>query len=70
MSNDAIIEVVWLLVSSIPKGRVASYGQIAAMAEYPSHTQFVGSVLKNLPQNTTLPWFRVTSNQLFKLSII
>ena len=63
MSNNAIREIVWQLVSSIPKGRVASYGQIAAMAGYPSHARFVGSVLKDLPQNTTLPWYRVINAQ-------
>ena len=63
MSNNSIKEIVWQIVSSIPKGHVASYGQVAAMAGYPSHARFVGSVLKNLPQNTTLPWFRVINAQ-------
>ncbi len=63
MSNDSIREIVWTLVSYILKGRVASYNQIAVMAGYPGYARFVGSVLKNLPQNTILLWFRVINTR-------
>jgi methylated-DNA-protein-cysteine methyltransferase-like protein len=45
----------------IPKGFVASYGQIAALAGLPSHARYVGRTLHNLPKNTTLPWHRVVN---------
>ena len=63
MSNDSIREIVWTLVSYILKGRVASYNQIAVMAGDPGYARFVGSVLKNLPQNTILLWFRVINTR-------
>lgn len=47
------------VVASIPKGKVTSYGQVAKLCGYPGYGRYVGSVLKQLPQNTTLPWHRV-----------
>ena len=52
-------ETLWQLVAAIPPGRVASYGQLAALAGYPSHARYVGTTLNHLPRDSTLPWFRV-----------
>lgn len=52
-------EEIWQWVHAIPRGRVASYGQIARLAGYPSHARFVGRTLKLLPKGSTLPWHRV-----------
>ena len=43
----------------IPKGRVATYGQIARLAGMPRHARLVGRTLSNLPAKTRLPWHRV-----------
>lgn len=48
----------------IPRGKVASYGQIAELIGLPSHARFVGRVLRNLPYNSTLPWHRVVNASL------
>ncbi|HTQ98733.1 MAG TPA: MGMT family protein [Candidatus Acidoferrum sp.] len=52
-------ETLWQWVAAIPKGRVATYGQLARLAGYPSHARYVGTTLNRLPKGTTLPWFRV-----------
>lgn len=52
-------ETLWQLVAAIPEGRVATYGQLARLAGYPSHSRFVGTTLRQLPRGTRLPWFRV-----------
>jgi methylated-DNA-protein-cysteine methyltransferase-like protein len=52
-------EIIWQIVSSIPKGRVATYGQIAKLAGCPNHARYVGATLKKLPQDSKLPWHRV-----------
>ena len=52
---------VWQVVSMIPKGKVATYGQVAALAGMPAHARFVGAVLRRLPSNTKLPWQRVVN---------
>jgi len=56
-----IDEIIWQVVASIPKGKVTTYGQIAKLAGYPSHARYVGSTLKLLPSDTTLPWHRVVN---------
>lgn len=48
----------------IPPGKVASYGQIAALIGLPSHARFVGRVLRNLPGDSKLPWHRVVNASL------
>ena len=56
-------EIIWQTVALIPKGKVATYGQIAKLSGYPSHARYVGSTLKKLPENSALPWFRVINAQ-------
>ena len=51
------------LVQRIPHGRVATYGQIAAMAGFPRRPRQVGMILKGLPEGTDLPWHRVVNAQ-------
>ncbi len=50
---------IYEVVRRIPKGRVATYGQVAALAGYPGHARQVGYALNALPTGTTLPWHRV-----------
>lgn len=46
-------------ILKIPKGRVASYGAIAARAGLPGRARMVGSVLRQTPDGVELPWHRV-----------
>ncbi len=48
---------VYALVAQIPKGRVMTYGQIAALCGSPRAARIVGGVAHNGP--TELPWQRV-----------
>ncbi len=50
---------IWQIVASIPEGKVATYGQIARLAGYPSHARYVGRTLRQLPEGSRLPWHRV-----------
>lgn len=54
---------VWQIVSKIPKGKVATYGQIAHLAGMPAHSRLVGRILSQLPHGTRLPWHRVVASQ-------
>ena len=47
------------VVDSIPRGRVASYGQVAREAGLPRNARLVGRVLSELPSGTRIPWHRV-----------
>ncbi len=57
-------ERIWQVVVSIPKGYVASYGQIAKIAGLPGYARFVGTTLGKLPRDTRLPWHRVVNASL------
>ena len=51
------------LLHAIPAGKSTSYGRLAALAGHPRHARMVGRIMKNLPSDGSLPWFRVaTSN--------
>jgi methylated-DNA-protein-cysteine methyltransferase-like protein len=50
-------------ISRIPRGRVATYGQIAAIAGYPRGARLVGMVLQRTPAGTRIPWHRVINAQ-------
>ena len=58
------VERIWQVVAMIPKGRVASYGQIAALAGMPRHARLVGRTLRELPKGSKLPWHRVVNASL------
>lgn len=47
------------VVRRIPRGKVATYGQIAALAGFPRHARQVGYAMRDLPQGSDLPWHRV-----------
>ena len=51
------------VVSRIPRGRVATYGQIARLAGLPRQARLVGYALHALPAGTSVPWQRVVNAQ-------
>ena len=51
--------MVYAAVRRIPRGRVATYGQIAAMVGLSRLARQVGYALNALPDRTTVPWHRV-----------
>jgi len=54
-------ERIYAIVRRIPRGKVASYGQIAALAGLGGHARLVGYALHALPEGSGLPWHRVVS---------
>jgi methylated-DNA-protein-cysteine methyltransferase related protein len=50
------------VVDSIPRGRVATYGQVAREAGLPRHARMVGRILAHLPAATALAWHRVVNS--------
>ena len=54
-------EKIYAVVAAIPEGRVATYGQVAAMAGFPQHARQVGYALNDLPEGSPLPWHRVVN---------
>ena len=53
-------ESIWFAVQSIPAGKVATYGDIAAMAGA-TNPRHVAQALKAAPSGLGLPWHRVVA---------
>lgn len=60
-TDDERRQRVLAVVDSIPRGRVATYGQVAAEAGLPRRARLVGKILATLPAGTKLPWHRVVN---------
>lgn len=61
MEHQQNRERIWQVVHAIPRGSVATYGQVARLAQLPGYARFVGTVMKNLPRGSKLPWYRVVN---------
>jgi len=60
---DSFRDRVCAAVARVPKGRVATYRQIAWMTGFPRRPRQVGMVLKGLPEGTDLPWHRIINSK-------
>lgn len=52
-------DVVYELVSSVPPGRVVTFGQVAEMAGAPRAARAVGYAMAGLTWESPVPWWRV-----------
>ena len=50
-------------VRKIPRGKVATYGQIATLSGMPRHARHVGYALAGTPETLKIPWHRVINAQ-------
>ncbi|MGD8700556.1 MAG: MGMT family protein [Gemmatimonadales bacterium] len=61
MADVGTYERIYGVVRGIPKGRVATYGQVARLAGMPGHARQVGYALHALSENSGVPWHRVVN---------
>jgi methylated-DNA-protein-cysteine methyltransferase-like protein len=54
-------ERIWATVRRVPRGRVATYGQIARAAGLAGRARQVGYALHALPRGSKVPWQRVVN---------
>lgn len=54
---------IWDIISRIPHGKVATYGQIALLAGLGGHARLVGYALHATPDEIQIPWHRVINAQ-------
>ena len=60
-SAGSSYERIYAVVRKIPRGRVASYGQVARLAGLPGRARQVGYAMHALPSGTRVPWHRVVN---------
>ena len=63
LDSPTTYQLIYATVRNIPKGRVATYGQIAELAGLPRQARLVGYALHALPERSTVPWHRVVNAQ-------
>jgi len=54
---------IWNTIAAIPRGKVASYGQIGELAGYARGARLVARALRYAPDELQLPWHRVLNAQ-------
>ncbi|MFA6533409.1 MAG: MGMT family protein [Patescibacteria group bacterium] len=60
--SDDFKNKIYKLTSLIPKGKVATYGQLAKLAGKPKAARAVGVFMKNNPNAPTIPCHRVVAS--------
>ncbi len=56
-----VFDKIYEVVKTIPRGRVATYGQVALLAGNPRWARVVGYALHNNPQPGVIPCHRVVN---------
>lgn len=59
--GEAAVTAICAVIRRIPKGWVATYGQVASMAGLPGRSRLVGRVLRELDPASDIPWHRVVN---------
>jgi len=54
-----LYQAIYAVVRRIPRGRVATYGQVAELAGLPGGARVAGAALKTCKPGDKLPWQRV-----------
>jgi methylated-DNA-protein-cysteine methyltransferase-like protein len=55
-------DMIYSIIMMVPRGKVATYGQIAEMAGLPGHARQVGYALRVLPDDSGVPWHRIVNS--------
>ena len=61
LSRASSYDSIYAVVRAIPRGRVATYGQVASLAGLGRSARLVGYALHALPDGSRLPWHRVVN---------
>ena len=59
----SIYDLIYEVVKRIPRGKVATYGQVAEIAGLPRQARLVGYALHNLKEGSDIPWQRVINSK-------
>ena len=57
--RDSSYKRIYAVTRRIPRGRVATYGQVAHLAGLPGHARQVGYALHAMATDRPVPWHRV-----------
>ena len=61
--NTSKGDAILITLTGIPSGKVSTYGDIAKRSGYPGLARYVAKILKDLPENSQIPWHRVINSK-------
>ena len=61
--DKSVFEKIYDVVKQIPRGKVATYGQVALLAGNPRWARVVGYALHVNPDPDTIPCYRVVNRE-------
>jgi methylated-DNA-protein-cysteine methyltransferase-like protein len=61
--NHTKVDAILITLANIPMGKVSSYGDIAKRSGFPGLARYVAHILKSLPSDSQIPWYRVINSQ-------
>ena len=61
--EPSLYDMIYQMVSNVPEGKVASYGQIARLIGRPRNARQVGYALAALPEGHEVPWHRIVNSK-------
>ena len=56
-------QIIWDTVRHVPKGNVATYGEVATVSGLVGQARLVGYALHSVPPGVKIPWHRVINSQ-------
>ena len=62
VSENNLFERILAIIKQIPKGKIATYGQIATMVGI-QNPRLVGFALASQKEDTEVPWFRIINSK-------
>jgi len=62
-SNDKLFARIYEVVKQVPRGKVASYGQIAQIVGAGCDARMVGYAMAGTPEGSDIPWQRIVNRE-------
>ena len=62
-SSKNVYKLIYEVIAQIPRGKVATYKQVAGLAGFAGHARMVGYALNKVSDHLNIPWHRVINSQ-------
>ena len=63
LKSNNTYSMIYQIIRKVPKGKVATYGQIAFLVGIPRGARQVGYALHSLPDGSDVPWQRIINSR-------
>jgi methylated-DNA-protein-cysteine methyltransferase related protein len=57
--HNPALQDIWHVIAAVPRGQVATYGEVARAAGLPGRARMTAYALRMAPDELALPWHRI-----------